>query len=332
MVRPETKVNADDGGRDAVTFDAQSVATPVQKVIAPVPHISVCVCTYKRPLPLLRLLEEMSRQETQGMFTYSVLIVDNDPIGSAASTIAQFTSTSPMQVRSFQEPQRGIARARNKVVSQAEGDYLAFIDDDEFPAQDWLVNALLDCRRFGVDGVLGPVLRVFEGNPPTWLEKSTLLQRMIHPGGLRIEWQDSRTSNVLIKRNIVRGEAAPFRVELRAGEDQEFFYRKIREGYTFAWSDQAVVSEVIPPARQKRRYTIRRAMLQGACELELPIPDSKHIFRSIFAVPIYALMLPFTLLLGQHRFMTRLEKLFYHTGKLLMLIGINPIHEEYVSD
>jgi hypothetical protein len=42
--------------------------------------------------------------------------------------------------------------------------------------------------------------------------------------------------------------------------------------------------------------------------------------------------LPFALVLGQHRFMTLLVKLFDHVGKLLALFGINPVTEEYVTD
>ena len=34
-----------------------------------VAHISVCVCTYKRAVLLRRLLDELSRQETDGLFT-----------------------------------------------------------------------------------------------------------------------------------------------------------------------------------------------------------------------------------------------------------------------
>jgi len=34
------------------------------------PHISVCVCTYKRPLLLERLLRELIRQDTGGLFTF----------------------------------------------------------------------------------------------------------------------------------------------------------------------------------------------------------------------------------------------------------------------
>lgn len=297
-----------------------------------IPHISVCICTYKRSAPLLRLLEELSLQETQGLFTYSVSIVDNDRTGSAASVVEEYAAASKMQIRYMQEPNRGIARARNKVVTQTGGDYLAFIDDDEFPARDWLLNALLDCRRFNADGVLGPVHCVFEGKPPVWVEKSQILQRKTHPGGQLVKWRGSRTSNVLIKHNVVLGDAAPFRVDIRAGEDQEFFYRKTNEGHRFVWSDRAIVSEVIPPARCRRRYIVRRALLQGACESSLPEFTMRRIVKSLVAVPVYAVVLSFSLLLGGHRFATILEKFSYHLGKLLMAVGINPIHEEYVSD
>jgi len=57
-----------------------------------VAHIAVCVCTYKRAVLLRRLLDELSRQETSGLFTYSVVIADNDearsaePVADAART------------------------------------------------------------------------------------------------------------------------------------------------------------------------------------------------------------------------------------------------------
>ena len=46
------------------------------------PHITVCICTYKRPEMLKRLLTEVSRQETDGRFTVSAVVADNDPAHS----------------------------------------------------------------------------------------------------------------------------------------------------------------------------------------------------------------------------------------------------------
>jgi hypothetical protein len=51
---------------------------------------------------------------------------------------------------------------RNKALLHAEGNFIAFIDDDEFPEDDWLCNLFKACMRFGVDGVLGPVNPHFE--------------------------------------------------------------------------------------------------------------------------------------------------------------------------
>jgi hypothetical protein len=40
--------------------------------------ISVCICIYKWPDLLARLLRDLARQETEGWFTLSIVIADND--------------------------------------------------------------------------------------------------------------------------------------------------------------------------------------------------------------------------------------------------------------
>jgi hypothetical protein len=135
-----------------------------------------------------------------------------------------------------------------------------------------------------------------------------------------------------MSRRIIAGETAPFRPEFRAGEDQDFFRRKTEEGFVFIWSADAIVFETIPPARWKRSYILRKAALQGATAALQPNCGPVNIVKSIIAVPLYLLIAPITLLLGQHLFMALMVKICDHSGKLLMLIGINPIHEEYVSE
>jgi len=304
--------------------------------ISPVPqdasaHICVCVCTYKRPFFLKRLLFEMSQQATGGLFTYSIAVVDNDASRSAESTVAEMRLASSVPMKYEVEPRRSIALARNKVVEIAVGDFLAFIDDDEFPASDWLLTLFKTCNQYNVDGVLGPVMRYFDEAPPAWLQRSRFFVRPVYPTGMQVDWIISRTSNVLVKRRTIEGDAAPFRPEFRAGEDKDFFRRKMEDGYVFIWSADAVVFETIPPSRWTRIYQVRRAMLQGACESLQPSCGAKSIVKSVIAIPLYAIVLPFSLLFGQHIFMSFVEKMSYHAGKLLKLMGINPIREEYVT-
>ena len=296
------------------------------------PHISVCVCTYKRPLPLARLLNELNRQETGGMFTYSAVVADNDEAEEGHAVVIEARKNATMPIRYFVEPRRGIALARNKVIENAEGEFLALIDDDEFPDPRWLLRLFETCRDYKVDGVLGPVRRHFDAVPPSWLKKSNLYDRRVNPTGIPVNWREARTGNVLLKRRVLDGDRSPFNPEFRAGEDHDFFRRKMEAGYTFIWSADAEVFEVLPPARWKRMYFVRKALLQGATAAQQPDCDAASIAKSIAAVPLYTAFLPFSLLFGQHRFMSILIKLCSHAGKLLMLAGIKPVDEEYVSE
>jgi hypothetical protein len=147
---------------------------------------------------------------------------------------------------------------------------------------------------------------------------------------MEVTWREARTGNVLLSRDILEGDAYPFRPEFRAGEDQDFFRRQIEKGRRFIWSADAEVYEVIPPARWRRMYYVRKAMLQGLTSALQPDCDAVSVVKSLVAVPLYAMTLPLALLTGQHHFMTLLVKLCDHTGKLLGKIGINPIRDEYV--
>jgi len=295
-------------------------------------HISVCVCTYKRPAMLTRLLDELGRQESGGLFSYSIVVADNDGEKSAEGVVEEFRATSAVAVKYCVEPRQNIAPARNRVVENAEGTFVAFIDDDEFPARNWLLTLFKTCNEYKVDGVLGPVKRHFDEVPPAWMLKSRFYDRRVNPTGMRVDWHEARTGNVLLRRQILMGDGAPFRPEFRAGEDQDFFRRKIEEGRVFIWSAEAEAFEVVPPARWKRMYMVRKALLRGATAGIQPGCGAACIAKSVAAVPLYAIALPFALLLGQHRFMTVLVKLCDHLGKVLIVMGINPIREEYVTD
>jgi len=69
-------------------------------------------------------------------------------------------------------------------------------------------------------------------------------------------------------------------------------------------------------------------MLRGRHSVNLPIGRVvRLVARSIVAAPVYLMMLPFTLLLGQHVFMKYCIKFCDHAGRLLTLLRLNPVRE-----
>ena len=62
--------------------------------MADMEHISICICTFRRPNLLKRLLDELIAQCTEGWFTYSVVVADNDVARSAEPVVAAFGALS----------------------------------------------------------------------------------------------------------------------------------------------------------------------------------------------------------------------------------------------
>ena len=69
-------------------------------------HISVCVCTYRRPQFLKRLLEGLGAQDTGGLFTYSIVVADNDHLRSAEPVVSSFSATSLIPIKYCMEPRQ----------------------------------------------------------------------------------------------------------------------------------------------------------------------------------------------------------------------------------
>jgi succinoglycan biosynthesis protein ExoM len=291
-------------------------------------HISVCVCTFKRTRLLKRLLDKLECQRADGCFGYSIVVADNDFEQSARQLVANFGETSKVPSVYCVEPQKNIALARNKALESARGEFIAFIDDDEFPADDWLLNLLKACEEFRAAGVLGPVRPHFEQPPPRWIVKGAFCERPEYTTGRVMEWGESRTGNLLFRRNILAGTPRVFNPEFaNGGEDKDFFLRMTGRGNVFVWCNEAVVYETVEPTRWRRGFMLKRALLRGKNILKHPTGRMRILIKSVFAVPIYSVVLPVMLLLGHHLFMRYAIKLCDHLGRVLAVLGVNPISE-----
>jgi succinoglycan biosynthesis protein ExoM len=291
-------------------------------------HISVCICTFRRPAMLKRLLGELALQQTDGQFTYSIVVVDNDDQQSAQPVVMDFAAHFPIEVVYCLESRKNIALARNTVLAHAHGDYIAFIDDDEFPVPEWLRMMLKTCEGYEAAGVLGPVRPHFDEIPPRWIIAGRFCERPEHPTGRVMDWEESRTGNVLFQRRILDGLAQAFNPEFdNGGEDKDFFMRLMRLGHVFRWCNEGVAYETVPPSRWKRSYMLKRALLRGKNILKHPTGRARILFTSALAVPVYFLVLLPTLIMGQHWFMKYCIKLCDHLGRLLAFARLNPVNE-----
>jgi succinoglycan biosynthesis protein ExoM len=259
-----------------------------------------------------------------------VVVVDNDRLQSARSIVSTFGEKTPVDITYVSEPEKNISLARNRAVQNARGMYMAFIDDDESPGKDWLLNLYNTCKMHNADGVLGPVIPRYEVEPPGWVVKGGLLRRKeFRTGTILRNSRDTRTGNVLLAMRIFNRVKSPFDVRYgrSGGEDTEFFRRMMGEGRIFVWCNEATVFESVPSERMKRSYFLRRALLRGAVAGRSQSFSVLGTSKSILAFVLYTLSLPFLQLAGHHLFMKYLVKSCDHIGKLLATVGIDVVEE-----
>jgi len=287
------------------------------------PHLTVSVCTFRRLDMLERLLKDVATQETHGRFTFSALVADNDPEGSAEAVARKCAAATGLAVAYCKEPRRNIALVRNKLVEESRGDAVVFIDDDEFPVRGWLASLFETWRKHGVAGILGPVRPHYPDGTPAWLRRGGFFERPEHPTGFVMPWPECRTGNVLLDRNIFPKNEPAFDPKFpNGGEDVDFYRRMSEAGHKFVWCNEAVAYETVPPNRWKRSILLKRALQRGANSSRQPRNRAKNLVKAFVAAPLYACALPFLQLAGHHLFMRYLVKLCDHSGRLLGWAGL----------
>lgn len=286
-------------------------------------HICVCICTFRRQGLLKQLLVALEHQLTDDLFTYSIIVVDNDDTRSAEPIVVACRSRAPVQIDYYTEPHKSIPLARNKAVQHSIGDFVAFIDDDEIPVEHWLLRLYEASCRYQADAVLGPVTPTYRAAPPEWLIRCKFFDRPRCPTGTVLSWSDTRTGNVLLSQRVFDGGDTLFRPEFRHSEDQDFFQRIIARGRLVVWCDEAVVYEIEGVERLRVGYFLRRALLRGNVSLRLPSNKLLTVAKSTIAFPLYtAALLPLAMI-RRDLAILYLTKSFDHLGKLMAACGID---------
>jgi glycosyltransferase involved in cell wall biosynthesis len=255
--------------------------------------------------------------------------VDNDFNKSAKNIVENIKQTSSFSFGYFNEPEQNIAIARNKAVDNAKGNFIAFIDDDEFPKSTWLLNLYKTLVDYGSDGVLGPVKPYYPDNAPAWLIKSKLCDRSTRQTGTVVNWRETRTGNVLLKKKIFENMNNRFGPEFgrTGGEDIEFFKKIIENGMEFVWCKEATVYEIVPPERWSKTFYVKRYLRIGGLVGEKirrrePFQNQLYaLIKSITWISMLSILLPCSILSGQHIYMRFITKIMYNLGLISGFAG-----------
>jgi len=231
-------------------------------------RVRIAVLTYRRPQDIaavLPLLQEQAASVMDAHTDVDIVVVDNDPDGSAHPIVTGVAAVRPgVTVHYENEKTPGISAARNRALATAgDRDVLAFIDDDERPTPPWLTALLATYRVHRSAAVVGPVISEFEGEPDRWVKAGRLFSRPRMATGTQVDL--AATNNLMLDLRQIRalGLAFDSRFGLSGGDDTMFTRELHRGGGVMVWSDEAVVIDVVPQHRSTMRWVMLRALRLG---------------------------------------------------------------------
>jgi succinoglycan biosynthesis protein ExoM len=302
---------------------------PGQKQDVKPDHISVCICTFHRPELLSKALAGATRQVTESAFTFEVVVVDNDYQQSACEIVRLFKPGNATKIIYDCEPEQNIALARNRAIQSATGNLIAFIDDDEYPAEDWLMRLYHTMKESMADGVLGPVLPSFPPEAPQWLKKGNIFNRRRFPTGTQLTVRDTRTGNVLLSLSILPKGSDWFDPAFgrSGGEDVDFFRKQMALGRIFVWCNEAVTYETVSPERWQSSFHLKKYFRIGALNGESLRKNSFSGFfgllKSIATLPVWSITFFVLFPFGKHLWIPPILKFTYSIGSILSYCGLS---------
>lgn len=227
--------------------------------------LAVIVPTMRRTDSLTRALRSLFAQTGVANRVAAIVVVDNDPEGSARTTVEALAADCPWPLVYRHEPRPGVATARNAGLASTDAALIAFLDDDEAASPGWLSALLSGLETTGADVVFGPI----RGRVPDsvgWT-RDYLEHFFGREGPVETRLIDAPygCGNSLMVRAIALPGEAPFdaMADQRGGEDDVLFSELAARGGRFGWAADAWVDEFAPAHRANLRYTLTRAYAYG---------------------------------------------------------------------
>jgi Predicted glycosyltransferases len=297
----------------------------------------VAIPTFRRPASLKRLLAALAELETDKKIT--IVVADNDGENHAGYDLCRAMAGQyrwPLDPIIAQE--RGIAQVRNALVERALGypdaRYVAMLDDDEWPAPQWLDEMIAVQRDSGAEVVGGSILFERSEEAPQFdpaFDGVTSIRRPTGPVAML-----EGAGNIVITQACLKAMAAPWfdpAFALTGGEDRDFFERVKAAGGRFAWADAGLAFTEVPDARQTLSWVMKRAYGIGNTEMRIFLkyrPALAAQLQEYAKIALALLLMPLlgcVLLARPYKAANAWRRFCRNCGKLTALFGI--IYQPY---
>jgi glycosyltransferase involved in cell wall biosynthesis len=286
--------------------------------------ITVILCTYNRCETIGQALTSVAASILPESVAWEVLVVDNHSTDQTRVVVEDFCRRHPGRFRYLFEPKQGKSHALNAGIQQAQGDVLAFMDDDVVVEPTWLRNLTAALEDGQWAGAGGRILPDWKCSPPGWLSlegRYSLAPLAAFDPGLNAgELKDAPFGTNMAFRKVMFEKYGGFRIDLgpttqgdyrewysascpRTSEDTEFGERLLSAGERLYYEPSAIVHHPVPANRLTKGYFLAWRFGQARADIRLyGIPADTKWY--VAQVPLYLFC---RLAMGTIRWVTAFE-------------------------
>ena len=187
--------------------------------------LSIIMPVYNKAEYVEKCLQSILEQD----YTHYELIIVND--GSTDGSADIIRRLADQRIKLISTPNQGVSSARNGGMAEAHGDFLLFVDADDYLSPHYLSHIMqmslaqkADLYVWGItkdyaDGRQRPIVPQSRGllDAPTFLHEMALEQYQRHEGIM------GYIPNKLLKRDIISRHHIQFNPTIKLQEDYDFF-------------------------------------------------------------------------------------------------------------
>ena len=241
-------------------------------------RLSLVIATYNRAEQLLTTLRSVAAQ-SKASAQWECIVVDNNSEDNTKECVAAFIAEHQnLNIRYHFEQKQGLSFARNAGIEQAQGDIIAFIDDDERIVPDFIgayIN-LFDSHPTAM-AAGGKIIAEYPTGRPRWMSHYT--ERPIAnpmdfgdyvrtfpkgriPGGGNMAMR----REVFNKIGLFNTSLGRTGKSLIGGEESDLFERIAEAGMECYYEPRAVMYHIIPAEKLTESYFERLCYNTGTSQ------------------------------------------------------------------
>lgn len=290
--------------------------------------ISIILCTWNRAKNLAEVLSDLEASTVPSGLEWEVLIIDNNSADDTRVVCESYVKRDSRKFRYFFEGRQGKSFALNTGLENAEGDIVAFTDDDVKLDKDWLAELAKVFAESDCAGVGGRIVAVWKFKKPSWYVANGPYRHAAFGAITQFEHGDSpfvlKTApfgaNMAFRKSVVQKNGF-FRTDLGStqsasrivlAEDTEYCRRLLQANEKIIYAPNAIVYHPVEEYRLSKKYLEAWSFHRGRSFVRVDrVPENAVCYfgipRYLFLPAIKYLLLWVSSLTPKRRFYFKLE-------------------------